>query len=166
MLFRVVMLAGGFAAAVTFSQFPEYSQQYTQRLAGAVDELSGIVEMFDSDAAALNMSREEALIDLAGGGAMASARAISMQHVFDRHERLSNDLNVLRSDAVVKKAVNIWRMTDLDVAQKAWADFRPAVPLALDGIGFGVAGFLAGLGLVGGARAAFAALFRQRRYSS
>ncbi len=122
--------------------------------------------MFDADAAALGMSRNEALEDLAGGGAMAAARANSMRYVFGRYEKLSTDLSVLRSDAIVKNALNVWRMTDVDVAQKAWRDFRPAMPLTPDGIGFGAAGFLAGLGLVVGLRAVLAALFRQRRVST
>jgi len=34
LLLRAVTFAGGLAGAVGLSQFPEFSQQYTQRLAG------------------------------------------------------------------------------------------------------------------------------------
>ncbi len=145
MFFRTLALAGGLFGAVGFSQFPEYSQQYTQRLAGAVDELSGVVGMFDADAAKLGMTREEALADMAGAGGMAAARALSMRQVFYRHDKLSSDLNALRVKTPVGQLTQAWRMTDVDVARKAWDDFRPAMPVTMDGIGFGVAGFLAGM---------------------
>ncbi|WP_299848506.1 DUF2937 family protein [uncultured Roseovarius sp.] len=76
MLFRAMMLAGGIAGATGFSQFPEYSQQYTQRLAGAVDELSRVVRAFDADAGRLDLTREAALADMAAAGGMASALAL------------------------------------------------------------------------------------------
>ena len=40
-------MIGGLALGVVLSQFPEYAQQYTQRLGGAVDELRIITEDFD-----------------------------------------------------------------------------------------------------------------------
>lgn len=40
MIGRVLALAGGLSGAVGLSQFPEFSQQYLQRLAGQVDALN------------------------------------------------------------------------------------------------------------------------------
>lgn len=162
MFFRAMTLAVGIAGGTAFSQFPEYSQQYTQRLAGAVDELSAIVAMFDADAKAVGLSRDAALDQMAGAGGMAAARAKSMRYVFGRYDRLSNDLNSLREHPQVWRAAQIWRMTDLDVARKAWGDFRPALPVTADGIGYGAAGFLAGLGLMGGIGALCRGLWRRR----
>ena len=65
MLVRAITLAGGLTGAAGLSQFPEFSQQYIQRLSGAVDELSRVVAEFDADAAALGLSRGEALDQLA-----------------------------------------------------------------------------------------------------
>ena len=59
MLLRAITLAGGLTAAAGFSQ------QYIHRLSGAVDELSRVVAEFDTDAAALGLSRGEALRQLA-----------------------------------------------------------------------------------------------------
>ncbi|MEO1364377.1 MAG: DUF2937 family protein, partial [Pseudomonadota bacterium] len=61
MIARALMLAGGFAGAALTSQFPEYSQQYTQRLGGAVDALAEVVADFDASARAEGLSREAAL---------------------------------------------------------------------------------------------------------
>ena len=44
---RMLATIGGLGLAVTMSQFPEYAQQYTQRLGGAVDELRVVTEDFD-----------------------------------------------------------------------------------------------------------------------
>ena len=49
MITRTLVLAGGVAGAAILSQFPEYAQQYTQRLGGAVDALGQVVADFDDD---------------------------------------------------------------------------------------------------------------------
>ena len=61
MIARVLALLGGLAGGASLSQFPEYSQQYIQRLAGAVDELTLFVTEFDADAASVGLSWDEAL---------------------------------------------------------------------------------------------------------
>ena len=43
MFMRAIAVAGGLAGAAGLSQFPEFSQQYVQRLGGAVDELTAVV---------------------------------------------------------------------------------------------------------------------------
>ena len=61
MVRRFIAGAGGAALAVMLSQFPEYAQQYTQRLGGAVDELRVITEDFDRAAEAGGLNRAEAI---------------------------------------------------------------------------------------------------------
>lgn len=148
MFTKGLALAGGLFCATVFSQFPEYSQQYTQRLSGAVDELSGVVARFDADAEELDLSRAEALRDLAAGTAMARARAQSMGQVLARHERLTTHLEHLRTANAATTAVTGWQYVDPELARKTWADFKPAVPATVEGIGFGAGGFFAGYGLV------------------
>lgn len=148
MISKGLALAGGVCCAAALSQFPEYSQQYTQRLSGAVDELSGVVAQFDGDAQQLGMSRTEALKDLSGGTAMAKARAQSMGYVLARHERLSAHLQELRTASAASAALTGWRYLDPELAQKTWADFKPAVPATVPGVGFAAGGFFAGYGLI------------------
>ena len=64
MFAKALSLAGGIAGAVGLSQFPEFSQQYAQRLGGAVDELARVVEDFDADASDVGLNRDEALSQL------------------------------------------------------------------------------------------------------
>ena len=148
MFVRVVVLAGGLSSAAGFSQFPEFSQQYLQRLAGAVDELGRVVAEFDEDAADLGLSREAALVDLAKGGAMGAARADTMVETIDRHDRLSGDLEAMREAGPFTRAYNAGRFTDGEIAGAAWEDFRPAMPLTFEGAVFSGAGLIAGLGVM------------------
>ncbi|MEM9851772.1 MAG: DUF2937 family protein, partial [Pseudomonadota bacterium] len=49
-------LAGGCAMLCATSQFPEFSQQYVQRLGGAVDELRRVAADFDASARAAGLT--------------------------------------------------------------------------------------------------------------
>lgn len=145
MIMRAMALAGGIAGAAGLSQFPEFSQQYVQRLGGAVDELSRFISEFDADAARFDLSREAALADLEQGGRMAAARAESMRATLARHARLSGDLEVLRQAGPFTRAYEAGRLSDRELAEATWADFKPALPLTFEGGMFGGMGFLAGL---------------------
>ncbi|MFU1477196.1 DUF2937 family protein [Roseovarius sp. C7] len=138
MIMRAMALAGGIAGAAGLSQFPEFSQQYVQRLGGAVDELSRFISEFDADAARFDLSREAALADLEQGGRMAAARAESMRATLARHARLSGDLEVLRQAGPFTRAYEAGRLSDRELAEATWADFKPALPLTFEGGMFGV----------------------------
>ncbi|MBU3258607.1 DUF2937 family protein [Roseovarius sp. PS-C2] len=166
MIIKAIAMAGGLAGAVGLSQFPEYSQQYTQRLSGAVEELSAVVAQFDADAAGLGLSREAALRDLRQGSRMGEARAISMGHVLARHQRLSADLAAITDSTPLAKLLNAGRFTDVDLARKAWADFKPAVPVTGEGLGLAGLGFVAGYGLLAGLIGGLSRLGRRRRASA
>lgn len=145
MIGRVLALAGGLSGAAGLSQFPEYAQQYTQRLAGAVDELTLFVEEFDRDARSLGLGRSEALVELAQGGEMGAARAKTVAETIDRRERLARDLETLRTAGPFTRALNARRFSDGDIARKAWQDFRPALPFTFEGAVFGGTGFVLGM---------------------
>jgi hypothetical protein len=145
-MIRALILAGGVAGAAGLSQFPEYSQQYNQRLAGAVDELSRVVADFDASAAAEGLSREAALAQMVGTP-FVERRQADMRRSFDRHARLSADLSALQNAGPFMRAYHAARLTDREIAARAWGDFRPALPLDFAGILFGLAGFVMGGGV-------------------
>lgn len=149
MIVRALTLAGGVAGAAGFSQFPEFSQQYVQRLGGAVDELERVVADFDQDAADVNLSREAALVDLASGGTMGKERADTMVRTIDRHANLSADLAALQAAGPFTRAAQAARFRDSEIAQRAFENFKPAAPLTFEGATFAGAGFLSGLMLFG-----------------
>lgn len=162
MFLRAVTLAGGLAGAAGLSQFPEFSQQYTQRLAGKVEELTRFVSEFDADAAAVGVSREQALIDLAQGGAMGAQRAQTMVDTIARADRLSRALDDLRVAGPFTRAYRARALADTRLVRGTLADFKPALPLTFEGAIFAGAGFLAGLGLMGALLWLMRLLFRRR----
>ena len=50
MIIKTLTLVGGMFGAATLSQFPEFTQQYMQRLGGQVDALSVVIQDFDPSA--------------------------------------------------------------------------------------------------------------------
>ena len=156
MLLRAMIVTGGIAGAAGISQLPEFSQQYAQRLGGAVDELSRFVAEFDADAASLGLTRAAALEDLRTGGAMGAKRAETMGATLARHQRLSADLEALQGAGPFTRAYLAARTRDSEIAAKAWEAFRPALPLTVEGAVFAGFGLIAGMA----AMAALAALMR------
>jgi hypothetical protein len=65
---RLVVGIAAALGALFASQFPEFTQQYRQRLGGALQELHLVVEDFDATAARNNMSRDEAVQRLQRSG--------------------------------------------------------------------------------------------------
>lgn len=147
MFLRALSLVTGLTGAAGVSQFPEYSQQYMQRLGGAVDELARVLDDFDADAASLDMSREAALVDLAQGGQMGAARAETMVATIDRHDRLSRDLETMQTLGPFSRARHAARFTDAELAGRVWENYKPAMPVTFEGAVFAAVGFLGGLGL-------------------
>lgn len=141
MIVRALILAGGLTGAAALSQFPEFSQQYVQRLGGAVDELSRVVADFDASAKAEGLTRTAALAQMQGTPFVERRRA-DMERTLARHDRLTRDLAALRAAGPFTRAYEAARLTDPDLVRATWGDFRPALPLTVEGVVF------AGVGLV------------------
>jgi hypothetical protein len=162
MITRTIVLAGGVAGAAMLSQFPEYAQQYTQRLGGAVDALGQVVADFDASATAEGLSREQALAQMTGT-AFVERRRDDMRRSFDRYARLRADLDALNAAGPFMRAYHGTRLTDPDIAGAALEAFKPAVPVTFEGAIFAGVGF--GIG-AGGMRVILALLrvpWRRRR---
>lgn len=147
MIARAFAFVAGMSGAAGVSQFPEYSQQYMQRLGGAVDELARFMDDFDKDAASLDLGREAALVDLAQGGTMGAARADTMVKTIDRHARLSGDLEEMKNLGPFSRARHAGRFTDGELAARVWENYKPALPVTFEGAIFAGVGFLGGLAL-------------------
>lgn len=164
MLKRIVCLIGAALGGVTLSQTPEYTQQYTQRLSGAVDELTTIIEQFDADAARFGLTRQEGLERYqASPDDFLEERGISMQTVFDRHARLSTQLADLRQAPAGTQLFEIARHFDTDVGAAALEDFQPALPLTVVGLAYIAVGLAAGFAVFWVLASIIGAPFRRRR---
>lgn len=143
MIVRALTLSAGLLGGVAASQFPEFSQQYAQRLGGAVDALGEVVADFDASAAAEGLSRAEALDQMQGTDFIVRRRA-DMERSFARYARLSADLAALEGEGPFMRAYHLPRFSDTEIARAAWAAYQPAVPVTLAGGIFAAVGFLAG----------------------
>ena len=161
-MLRILAMAGGIAGGVGLSQFPEFSQQYLQRLAGQVDSLQMVVADFDRSATRNLMTRDQALAEMTGTAFLEDRRA-DLTATFARFDRISANLADLRAASPLARLTMPQKLGDSETLAATYADFRPALPVTFDGliaagIGF-VAGWLASSGLL----ALLAWPFRRRR---
>lgn len=160
-MLQKLILAASLATGVAGSQFPEFSQQYLQRLGGQYDALAQIARDFDASATKAGLTRDAALAEIKGSTFQDAHRA-DMERAFARLEKISADLTLLRAASPLERMAFPHRFRDSETAAATWADFKPAVPVTLEGAYATGAGFFAGLISL---KALFAALlwpFRRR----
>ena len=146
---RIVVLLSALLGALAGSQFPEFAQQYRQRLGGALAELDAIVDQFDADAARNQLTRQAALdTDGAAEEAFLRDRGESMAGTLARYERLFQQRVRLEAAPILMRPVVVLNQPDARVLRGAWADFEPAAPMTTAGLAWGALGFLIVGGLV------------------
>lgn len=144
MITRALTLAAGLTGAAGLSQFPEFSQQYMQRLGGAVDELSRQVDRYGADAEAAGLPLETYLQRLGAEGPLARTQAANMASDIARLADLSEALTTLQGAGPFMRAKLATHIGDRAVAERAMQSFKPALPLTFEGVSFAGAGFFAG----------------------
>lgn len=142
-MIRTFAMIGGLAGAVVLSQFPEFTQQYMQRLSGARTELKVITTGFDLTAKAAGFTRDEALEKMGGSDFQNDLRD-QMQGNFDRYAWLDASYVALKGTEPLMRLTKLWHFRDVDLIQRTWDEYRPAVPVTADGI------LCAGIGYAGG----------------
>lgn len=161
MILRYFALAVALCAGLVTSQLPEFSQQYRQRLGGAIDELSRILAEFDADAARLSLSREEGIARMkTNADELVRQQGAHIQENSARLVRLRQQLIEYASAGPLARVGVMLGNFDRGVAQRAMDDFEPAVPLTSEGAIATAAGAVAGWGLV---RLLFLPLVLRRR---
>lgn len=157
-MLQKLIFAGALATGVAGSQFPEFSQQYLQRLGGQYDALSQIARDFDASATRAGLTRDAALAEITGS-TFQDAHRMDMQNAFARLERITADLALLRAASPLERMAFPHRFRDGQTFAATWGDFRPAMPVSVEGamatgIG-GLAGWLGLSGLFGALRRVF-----------
>ena len=139
-----------------FRQFPEYAQQYTQRLGGAVDELRDHRRRFRRRRAArsgLNRRRRRCSATIPRRMSSWSAAATRCAATLARYAQLSADLGDLQGAGPLQRLRILPNYLDSDIGARALADFKPAVPVTAEGFSCGPVaglcfGYLVDLGAV------------------
>ncbi len=142
-MWRILAILGGVCGAVALSQFPEFSQQYLQRLAGKVDALTAVAVQFDATAARNNLTRDAALGAMTGAPVLTDQQT-DMRATLALQAQLADNLATLRAATPLARLTMPQRLGDLDTLQATYADFRPAVPATTEGA------ITAGIGYAGG----------------
>jgi hypothetical protein len=162
MIIKTLTLIGGMFGAATLSQFPEFTQQYMQRLGGQVDALTTVINDFDTSARKADMTREAALASM-GGSVFLENRRSDMRATIERHRRLEDDLVVLSAATPIARVSMPHRLRDQDLVRATYDSFRPALPLTLEGALSASAGFIAGWAIIAALLHFLAWPFRRRR---
>jgi hypothetical protein len=164
---RMVAGIGGVGLALVLSQFPEYAQQYTQRLGGAVDELRVITEDFDRAAVAGGLDREAALARYnASNDDFLAGRGTSMTATFQRYEQLSTTLDRIENAGPVERFQSLPAYLDTDIGRRTLEAYRPAVPVTMEGILYAGGGFILGYLVLSGLWSFASLPFKRRRYAA
>ncbi|MEM7242943.1 MAG: DUF2937 family protein [Pseudomonadota bacterium] len=142
---------------ITLSQFPEYSQQYVQRLGGAADELTKVVEDFDRTAQRSDQTRAQALASMTGTEFLDGRRA-DMEGTISRQERLSASYDRLKDADAFTRLANIHRFSDSQIGARAWEDYQPAIPITIESGALLLGGYVGLYGLL----SFFGRMFRRR----
>lgn len=163
-MLRIPAILVALLFGATGSQLPEYVQQYSQRLGGAVDELKSFVAQFDKDAQAAGLSRDAALSEYsAKNSEFLGRRGDTVAETIHRYERLKAQKAELDGASSVGRVLKFMISPQSDVAGRAWQDFRPAVPLTFEGGIFAFLGVLLSLLAMKGARSGARAIRHRLR---
>jgi len=149
MLIRRLALFFAMIAGVVSAQFPEYAQQYRQRLGGALDELNAIVARFDADAAQHGLSEPEGVTHLQQNpDSFVRARGDQMKDVITRRNKLQDQAKVFADDGSFKRVWELVTQADPPIAWRAYQSFEPGVPVTAEGFVSALIGFFIGGGLI------------------
>jgi Protein of unknown function (DUF2937) len=143
---RLAFAIGLFCALIG-TQGPEFAQQYRQRLAGAIDELTRIVATFNDEAASHSLKQDEAVARLeANSDPLARERGADMNSDVKRLNRLKASLAAFRESSSMERLVLLARNYDAQTALQTWKDFEPAIPTSTEAIAVGALAFCWGWG--------------------
>ena len=149
LLLRTIAIGLGILGALLASQLPEFTQQYRQRLGGAIDELNRVVARFDADAAVNELTRNDALTKLAQSpDDLVRRRAADVTDNVERLKSLQDQRQAMAEAGSVRRIAYFFRDYDTGVAHETIEDFEPAVPTSGEGLLAAAIGFIGGWGLV------------------
>lgn len=138
---HTLVFALALAGGVTTSQLPEFSQQYRQRIGGAIEELTRVVAEFDADASENGLTREQALEKhTRSPEPLFRSRGESMQSTIERYQTLLSQRDDFEARSPLFQPLVLADSDPVTLAG-TWRDFRPAVPVTTAGLAWAAVGF-------------------------
>ncbi|MBV8472939.1 MAG: DUF2937 family protein [Hyphomicrobiales bacterium] len=145
MLARRLALAIGLLCGLVGAQWPEFSQQYRQRLGGALDELKRIVAAFDAEAASQSITPAEGVTRLKDNAdPLARERGADIEADIAREADLEQQIAEMRDAGPLRRLVVMAGDLDAPTARQTLQDFEPAVPVTGEALTLGASAAAAG----------------------
>lgn len=137
---RVLCVAG----AIGFAQGPEFIQQYLQRLGGHVDEARRQVEQFRHAAEQSGVSLDKLIsqTNAVSDPAVAKLGGV-MTEATTRLQSLESSQAAIEHASALERPLVFIRNMDTDIAHATWSVFKPALPVTMEGIAYGIVGLIA-----------------------
>lgn len=146
MIVRIFVVVAGLFGGVSASQVPEFVQQYSQRLGGAVDELTDFVQTFDKDASEHDLTRQEALQRYGKSqDPFLDRRGERVVETVQRYERLTAHKQDLETAGPFARLYVFARNFDPEFVESTYQSYEPAVPVTPEGALHAGVGLLAGM---------------------
>ena len=150
MLFKPIKFLAGILCAIVLSQFPEFSQQYQQRLGGKLGELQRVVTDFTNDANLSDQSVQDAIDRLkASGDELVAARGDRLEGYVNDFSKLLEHQDIFLTGNFLEIAAVIILNLDSDLVIATYEQFSPAIPVSIDGFLLAGVGFVVGYLSVG-----------------
>lgn len=132
--------------AVALSQIPQLISQYYDVLTGALSEARTNVEVFRSKASELGLDLRSFINEhLTSGSPIFRKSGEGMQEAVDRYEAYQAAAAALKDASVFERPFIFIRHLDSNLF--AALEFRPGLPLTLEGAVYALVGIVLGLGL-------------------
>lgn len=118
---------------IPVSQGPEFTQQYEQRLGGAIDEIARVVQHFDEDSTRSGYDRAVALqIMRRNSESLVRNQAARMDSYISRLDRLRRQQTALQTSGPFARVVTVATDYDPLLASRTYDTFRWA--FSIEGI--------------------------------
>jgi hypothetical protein len=136
---RVLCVLG----TIAFSQFPEFMQQYLQRLGGHLEEARRQLAQFRHVAEQSGLTLDRLIAQTGSNPDLAVAKLSGvMTRAVARVEELQSAQLALQNASLWERPFVFLRNMDADIARATGEIFKPAVPTTVEGLVYAAAGML------------------------
>lgn len=133
------------AFGVILSQFPEFYQQYTQRVGGHLDGVKLQVADLDQRAASINKNRFEYIRRLLKNkDAVVQNEGHSLVRLLGSEIKLQSAFDSLNEPVALWRSARFVQHFDKNIAIATLNSYRPAIPLTVEGLAYFCSGAVLG----------------------